>query len=141
MIRRTPVSTLTNTLFPSTTRFRSGVQKAPCCDLEQPRRGRFARYRSAAVSCLQHRGRTELRHAKHRVQPLRRVRLHQRIAAARPHRREHQRGRSSRDLCLGQGSGRSEEHTSELQSLMRISYAVFCLKKKKKKKKISIQRQ
>src|SRR3546814_3624753 len=28
---------------------------------------------------------------------------------------------------------RSEEHTSELQSLMRISYAVFCLKKKKKK--------
>src|SRR3546814_4722064 len=31
----------------------------------------------------------------------------------------------------GQGPGRSEEHTSELQSLMRISYAVFCLKKKK----------
>src|SRR3546814_1907045 len=32
---------------------------------------------------------------------------------------------------------RSEEHTSELQSLMRISYAVFCLKKKKIKKNIS----
>src|SRR3546814_9412877 len=32
------------------------------------------------------------------------------------------------------GSGRSEEHTSELQSLMRISYAVFCLRKKKRKK-------
>src|SRR3546814_7107983 len=31
--------------------------------------------------------------------------------------------------------GRSEEHTSELQSLMRISYAVFCLKKKKRKLK------
>src|SRR3546814_2237391 len=31
----------------------------------------------------------------------------------------------------GCGSGRSEEHTSELQSLMRIAYAVFCLKKKK----------
>src|SRR3546814_8475467 len=31
----------------------------------------------------------------------------------------------------GNRSGRSEEHTSELQSLMRISYAVFCLKKKK----------
>src|SRR3546814_8650317 len=31
-----------------------------------------------------------------------------------------------------QRQGRSEEHTSELQSLMRISYAVFCLKKKKK---------
>src|SRR3546814_4648695 len=33
--------------------------------------------------------------------------------------------------CLT-GAARSEEHTSELQSLMRISYAVFCLKKKKK---------
>src|SRR3546814_9845829 len=31
--------------------------------------------------------------------------------------------------------GRSEEHTSEIQSLMRISYAVFCLKKKKKKQR------
>src|SRR3546814_6772546 len=34
---------------------------------------------------------------------------------------------------------RSEEHTSELQSLMRISYAVFCLKKKKKKNQHKIQ--
>src|SRR3546814_5772825 len=33
------------------------------------------------------------------------------------------------------GVPRSEEHTSELQSLMRISYAVFCLKKKKKHRK------
>src|SRR3546814_2321285 len=32
------------------------------------------------------------------------------------------------------GEDRSEEHTSELQSLMRISYAVFCLKKKKRQK-------
>src|SRR3546814_6569142 len=32
---------------------------------------------------------------------------------------------------IGGGTTRSEEHTSELQSLMRISYAVFCLKKKK----------
>src|SRR3546814_3043639 len=32
---------------------------------------------------------------------------------------------------IGDGEYRSEEHTSELQSLMRISYAVFCLKKKK----------
>src|SRR3546814_4562002 len=36
------------------------------------------------------------------------------------------------------GSVRSEEHTSELQSLMRISYAVFCLKKKKHHKSISV---
>src|SRR3546814_3926825 len=35
--------------------------------------------------------------------------------------------------------GRSEEHTSELQSLMRISYAVFCLKKKQQKNIIVIQ--
>src|SRR3546814_7031762 len=33
-------------------------------------------------------------------------------------------------------TGRSEEHTSELQSLMRISYAVFCLKKKKRIKTV-----
>src|SRR3546814_5008251 len=43
-------------------------------------------------------------------------------------------------LEIGAGSGyaaaRSEEHTSELQSLMRISYAVFCLKKKKTTDKI-----
>src|SRR3546814_9815886 len=36
-----------------------------------------------------------------------------------------------------QNASRSEEHTSELQSLMRISYAVFCLKKKNKKHIIS----
>src|SRR3546814_7080868 len=35
---------------------------------------------------------------------------------------------------FGKGHHRSEEHTSELQSLMRISYAVFCLKKKKSTK-------
>src|SRR3546814_2897560 len=34
--------------------------------------------------------------------------------------------------CCARRPRRSEEHTSELQSLMRISYAVFCLKKKKK---------
>src|SRR3546814_8612100 len=37
------------------------------------------------------------------------------------------------DIARGMAPARSEEHTSELQSLMRISYAVFCLKKKKKK--------
>src|SRR3546814_4469667 len=36
-------------------------------------------------------------------------------------------------IVMSVGGRRSEEHTSELQSLMRISYAVFCLKKKKKK--------
>src|SRR6056297_3712103 len=45
-------------------------------------------------------------------------------------------------VVLGQcGVERSEAHTSELQSLRRISYAVFCLKKKKKKKKKLKQKQ
>src|SRR3546814_1011275 len=38
-------------------------------------------------------------------------------------------------LAMSAARIRSEEHTSELQSLMRISYAVFCLKKKKQKNK------
>src|SRR3546814_1411104 len=50
-----------------------------------------------------------------------------------------------RSIARGRGmmrmsTYRSEEHTSELQSLMRISYAVFCLKKKKQKKKITDRR-
>src|SRR3546814_5514335 len=55
---------------------------------------------------------------------------------ARPHHRT-----SDRTMCYGaldrqSITRRSEEHTSELQSLMRISYAVFCLKKKKKQEMI-----
>src|SRR3546814_3697687 len=42
-------------------------------------------------------------------------------------------------LSIPDPCGRSEEHTSELQSLMRISYAVFCLKKKKITKDIHIK--
>src|SRR3546814_4071747 len=38
-------------------------------------------------------------------------------------------------ICVAQEKDRSEEHTSELQSLMRNSYAVFCLKKKKQQEK------
>src|SRR3546814_2193560 len=46
-----------------------------------------------------------------------------------------ERGALARNNCLRTATiHRSEEHTSELQSLMRISYAVFCLKKKKHKK-------
>src|SRR3546814_4359104 len=51
------------------------------------------------------------------------------------HPRRHRYGSVGRPLPRGveccKGCCRSEEHTSELQSLMRISYAVFCLKKKK----------
>src|SRR3546814_8239510 len=89
MIRRPPISTRTDTLFPYTTLFRS-------------HRGRCARSRAASRASPD-----RSRHSPCRECAARR---------ARP-----------------PGSARrSEEHTSELQSLMRISYAVFCLKKKKK---------
>src|SRR3546814_15329496 len=45
-------------------------------------------------------------------------------------RRPRQQGTCEAEHHAGQTMSRSEEHTSELQSLMRISYAVFCLKKK-----------
>src|SRR3546814_4639434 len=48
--------------------------------------------------------------------------------------RDHRADRRTDEMHLRKCK-RSEEHTSELQSLMRISYAVFCLKKKKKTKK------
>src|SRR3546814_1063333 len=62
---------------------------------------------------------------------------------------ESPRGRAARRLARKTGAptvareppaDRSEEHTSELQSLMRISYAVFCLKKKKKTTTITNER-
>src|SRR3546814_5064748 len=55
-----------------------------------------------------------------------------RRAARRPHRADRRdRPRIRRAVLRHHPRRRSEEHTSELQSLMRISYAVFCLKKKK----------
>src|SRR3546814_6777945 len=66
----------------------------------------------------------------------------------RPRRRSYRRGlrhrtgtapsRHPRRRLRSGSEPRSEEHTSELQSLMRISYAVFCLKKKKKTKNTAI---
>src|SRR3546814_8231582 len=53
-------------------------------------------------------------------------------AAVRDARQRDRHGDADRLSAAGAGPYRSEEHTSELQSLMRISYAVFCLKKKKK---------
>src|SRR3546814_3739916 len=50
----------------------------------------------------------------------------------------HKARRASRCGSPNRASDRSEEHTSELQSLMRISYAVFCLKKKKHKQKLTV---
>src|SRR3546814_1654908 len=77
---------------------------------------------------------TLFRSAEHRfVLVGQEARFHQRPAGQRPIRIDPRlcptRPNTLRPLLQRQ---RSEEHTSELQSLMRISYAVFCLKKKKK---------
>src|SRR3546814_8302423 len=73
-------------------------------------------------------------HADHVVAPQLR---HQRKVGPRQwnHRSERRSGRGQKRRKTFLLPGRSEEHTSELQSLMRISYAVFCLKKKKKSEK------
>src|SRR3546814_5081607 len=102
MIRRPPRSTSTDTLFPYTTLFRS--------------RGRGRPARAPGGPALQ-RDRAVPAHLP---------------AAARDAGRDVQGATRVRRQRLGDGGAvRSEEHTSELQSLMRISYAVFCLKKKK----------
>src|SRR3546814_1434613 len=128
MIRRPPRSTRTDTLFPDTTLFRS----APTTSQRGARpRGRTARSprwggtsddgapRSAGAGGGP--GSAGWRRATTR-----------RWCARRAGRRD--RTRPSAARACGRGApSRSEEHTSELQSLMRISYAVFCLKKKRKK--------
>src|SRR3546814_4012181 len=63
-------------------------------------------------------------------------RLHAQVQAAWPVQARHRRPGAlslpeQGGATFADGGNRSEEHTSELQSLMRISYAVFCLKKKK----------
>src|SRR3546814_2441775 len=116
MIRRPPISTRTDTLFPYTTLFRSpAVGKAEAVEVVQnprPGRGREAPHRHHAQVLVAQHGRqaTDQRGVgQQRVD----VEWHFGHADAVAPRRD-----------------RSEEHTSELQSLMRTSYAVFCLKKK-----------
>src|SRR3546814_8159966 len=58
-----------------------------------------------------------------------------RVSMRKPDTRNTQKSESGRKTFQ---PSRSEEHTSELQSLMRISYAVFCLKKKKKNEKNNV---
>src|SRR3546814_3926312 len=114
MIRRPPRSTLTSTPFPYTTLFRSDAVE------------RDRRVGDDLLAIL-------ARDPRMVLDPLRLKPLFGHTRCRRP------------DLVLGfkvdalrlqgamiyAGINRSEEHTSELQSLMRISYAVFCLKKKK----------
>src|SRR3546814_4816132 len=103
MIRLPPRSTRTDTLFPYTTLFRSSATR---------RSGATKRTKERTAGRACHPGSGEgngYRHAHPR------------------------RGYGIADDHHRRATDRSEEHTSELQSLMRISYAVFCLKKKTNK--------
>src|SRR3546814_2340647 len=128
MIRRPPGATRTDTLFPYTTLVRSiGGDQADAAGAFRP--GARTRHRA--------------RKKQDRLLPLELRRL-----APRVDRQVDEIGDSRRERAAAanqaddvgfdiesdvtrRDSGRSEEHTSELQSLMRISYAVFCLKQKK----------
>src|SRR3546814_7281425 len=104
MIRRPPRSTRTDTLFPYTTLFRSSRTLSS-------KTGRGAKFRGQARHCC----------SRH---PAALVAIGGDLLADLP---------VCEEVAANGYEGcrmRSEEHTSELQSLMRISYAVFCLKKK-----------
>src|SRR3546814_8534182 len=127
MIRLPPRSTRTDTLFPYPTLFRSPRAGGSGADLRrQPRSDDVARDDPVAAPRALLLRADELRR-RHRAfeHP-----AHSRRAARRPdllHLSLH----GDREVAPRIQPRRSEEHTSELQSLMRISYAVFCLKKKK----------
>src|SRR3546814_8417395 len=114
MILRPPRSTRTDTLFPYTTLFRSqrclllhAVARRDRLCADQEICGRLRHSGALSPHC----------HAVRSVRP-----------GAVSH--------ADQIPALGRADQSSEEHTSELQSLMRISYAVFCLKKQKKQSQI-----
>src|SRR3546814_2484459 len=107
MIRRPPRSTRTDTLFPYTTPFRS-VGSLAVSDEDDP-------VTTANQADVDVSGSTQAGSAVV-------VTLTDELANT-----------ATRTVTAGDNGSRSEEHTSELQSLMRISYAVFGLKKKNKK--------
>src|SRR3546814_9429893 len=141
MLRRPPRSTRTDTLFPYTTLFRSRSAGAELTE----------QYQHLLWDDLE--GVGHARRARTISDRLRKVPgvIEAEVSAAGTMRVEFKRSQTSIDLIrkaladmgvsqkssaataaapAGRGPSRSEEHTSELQSLMRISYAVFCLKKK-----------
>src|SRR3546814_13373077 len=127
MQRRRPRATRTDTPFPYTTLFRSAPKRA-----------------EAVAQRPAHAGRLESRVAATNIRPaaVQQERVGRRIRGARADVHDiilvldvgvqifEPEPDIVRDHHLGAAADRSEEHTSELQSLMRISYAVFCLKKK-----------
>src|SRR3546814_2585671 len=115
MIRRPQRSKLTYTLFPYTTLFRSPVPPVSATKKEPTHGHHDVRPQHQSDD-----RRDRAQRADHH-QPRRLARL-ARLDPA-------QARRTGGGPCPGAGP-RSEEHTSELQSLMRISYAVFCLQKK-----------
>src|SRR3546814_4731217 len=120
MIRPPPRSTRTDTRLPYTTLFRShpGEERAVRQRKEQHQHGAAARPdadRQHERTGLAKQAATRLAVEQHRIRQMM-------MAAA----------VMVMAVIVAMAGLRSEEHTSELQSLMRISYAVFCLKKKKK---------
>src|SRR3546814_4227314 len=114
MIRRPPRSTRTDTLFPYTTLFRS--------------------------DCLSRSLRLPSFHLFMRGNLLEGLTLlvPQLLKQLRGGKKSFSHFHNFYETCQDHKRSRSEEHTSELQSLMRISYAVFCLKKKKNNTKKTI---
>src|SRR3546814_7072008 len=111
MILRPPISTRTDTLFPDTTLFRSLI-------IRDSERMKAERAEVCRIKAERFAARRHSRGHKDRFGD-----------PAMMGERAFERDIATRHQTL---RNRSEEHTSELQPLMRISYAVFCLKKKKK---------
>src|SRR3546814_7329098 len=113
MIRRPPRSTRTDTLFPYTTLFRSDVAR------QKRKLHQFLHYVDHSIII------------GGRFHPARIVELLKGLGDGGLVGDRHHAHPAAEHTHLVDGvEARSEEHTSELQSLMRISYAVFCLKKK-----------
>src|SRR3546814_7307290 len=139
MIRRPPRSTRTDTLFPYTTLFRS----PDCADRAHDQRFLAAFQPSRAIVTvaafnrrLDVRDREACRRKRNGIgadfEGSHKAAQRVHIGDARHGAKRGADGPVEQFTLLLK---RSEEHTSELQSLMRISYAVFCLKKKKKQRK------
>src|SRR3546814_9272023 len=125
MIRRPPRSTRTDTLFPYTTLFRSvrtpDIPPLPCRSKHPSSGQNFFSFKFCNFPKLTELG--EIHPLQNYCGKLGFTTLGVIFATI----------GSTKKGCVFHAAFRSEEHTSELQSLMRISYAVFCLKKKTNK--------